>query len=784
MENHNPTKQRKSDANPPNPNKARRKAFIMPKNKEIKEEIEPIKKEKKSKNDYQTFLNSCKKSGIRGVILPMLMEEPEGLLKLNEFDAENNYGQFLEKEENWFDEDEEDSDDDEEFDDDDENEMKKKLRWLINPEGKFKFLWDHLHMLCVFYIAIFFPFKLSFLEDKNIFVLEIIDYMVDAFFLVDLVLNFFIPIYVNHDMITNHKLIAFNYAKFWLWLDFLSIFPLEWIFRNLNSNYSIFIRITKIPKLWKVLRAAKLLRTVRVKKKNPTFIGKLLQFLKSKNAVFVSLLFFSVVSVHFMACAWHFISWNTKDPRSWLIRYGYEHEHIYDRYWASVYFAYTTMSTTGYGDIVPETKNEFLFSSLFMFSGVLFFSQVFTTMNNLFEAKKEAEKEYFDKKDSLKKLKKKYKFFKGKKGLDIYAKMLNLIYYEHYEKDEVEMKIPKFKNVKPQDINKLLLELMKTKYKFSKNIFFQSIPEKLWLRFFDGMKKIEFDAGDIVYERGSNPTHFYVIRKGKVWFLLEEEKIHENDFLSESDEKINFYVEEKNKRNLQRKKNKVRVEENLRKIVLKVENENTEKSFMEIDSYFGEFELFDDKPRKWTVIASEKLTVYSIQKSEFLELFVKREIRKKFFLNLYYRLNKFKLAQKEVLHAVKSFDDDKQNNKNSGEKKGSNETKIVSIRGNQILPLAKNRKQKISNFNPNSKKLKKSKTTFLSGIKTFVKKNFEAKNSLMKNPKILKKARTVLEENIKKDESEIMRAHSPGPVQSDFVMRENSRSSSSDTYDL
>ena len=83
---------------------------------------------------------------------------------------------------------------------------------------------------------------------------------------------------------------------------------------------------------------------------------------------------------HILACLWHAISSNTNDPGSWLYRYGYAEESVWDRYTASNYFVYTTFTTSGYGDIVPYSNYEYAVTIILMCSGVVFHSFLHSTM--------------------------------------------------------------------------------------------------------------------------------------------------------------------------------------------------------------------------------------------------------------------------------------------------------------------------------------------------------------------------------------------------------------------
>lgn len=78
--------------------------------------------------------------------------------------------------------------------------------------------------------------------------------------------------------------------------------------------------------------------------------------------------------------------------------------------------------------------------------------------------------------------------------------------------------------------------------------------------------------------------------------------------------------------------------------------------FMEVDSYFGEFELFNDSLRTWTVIAKTKCVMYTIPKIPFIKLFMVTSRRNKFLRTLRDRLNSFLAAESQTLKAVNLFD--------------------------------------------------------------------------------------------------------------------------------
>ena len=249
------------------------------------------------------------------------------------------------------------------FFDSDEDEItgkprKRRFRCVFNLDGDFKAVWDNISILFVLYISIALPMKFSYFMAQDIFIWDMIDMFVDAFFVIDMIFMFFTPIMVKHEIVKNHFWIALNYLKFWFWLDILSVFPFDFVMSSYSTDYSKAAKLAKMPKLYKMFKIAKLLRTLKIRKKGNSFLGRIISQFSGSDTIFLSILpyyIFGLLFAHISACLWHFLSLNDQDINSWLYSANYEAEPWFDRFCASLYYVYSTISTTGYGDIVPGT---------------------------------------------------------------------------------------------------------------------------------------------------------------------------------------------------------------------------------------------------------------------------------------------------------------------------------------------------------------------------------------------------------------------------------------------
>lgn len=262
---------------------------------------------------------------------------------------------------------------------------------IIHPYSVFRRYWDVCIMMFLFYLCVSVPFMISFGQDPS-HGMGIFDRIVDAIFAADIVLNFMTGITVNGKVNLQPDAIAKDYLTTFFVIDFISAIPVDEIIRytEAGGGQNSLYRTSKFLKIFKLLRLLKLFRVLRM--------NRILSRLEAQLAIKYGLLkcvkfsMFVLFAAHILACLFVYIANFGPDPdHTWMTNFcqtGFEgkclvDETIYDQYVASMYWAITTMSTIGYGDIVPQTSSERLVALVCMCIGASIFGYGITNMCTL-----------------------------------------------------------------------------------------------------------------------------------------------------------------------------------------------------------------------------------------------------------------------------------------------------------------------------------------------------------------------------------------------------------------
>lgn len=251
---------------------------------------------------------------------------------------------------------------------------------VIYPDSSFRIYWDLLAMalICMAFFTV--PMELSFNVDLREYH-EGAGYFftfVDIFFLADMVLSFNTAFYQDGLLVPTRGAIFWNYLTGWFIVDLVSSFPYTWI---LQLTYGGDIPGSQGPKLLRMLRIGKFMRLFKVLRalKLGQYSQSVFDVLPNQMInfiTFVRLVLKMLVFCHLLACLWHWVGGLSEEEDTWIFARGLETAEIRERYICSVYYALTTATTVGYGDVTPQNIWEELMASFVMVVSVGIFSSL------------------------------------------------------------------------------------------------------------------------------------------------------------------------------------------------------------------------------------------------------------------------------------------------------------------------------------------------------------------------------------------------------------------------
>jgi len=266
----------------------------------------------------------------------------------------------------------------------DEEKEEEPLPWyLLHPRSTFRSLWNLLVISLLAYTATIMPFRLAF-SDTESFNWKVAEWVLDGLFFSDILVTCFSSYYDSEGrLITSLREVFVTYVRTWLFLDIAGCLPLDLMMQS-SSNYNSLLRLARLPRLYRLTRIARLLKMWRAGKAAEC-LEKTQDYLSIKHSAMKLLSFFCsvFVCVHIMACLWVFTAKLEDQPETWLVQKGFQDGSTLSLYIAAVYWAFTTLSTVGYGDISAKTSIERCVAVVWMICGVYFFSFTIGSLSSI-----------------------------------------------------------------------------------------------------------------------------------------------------------------------------------------------------------------------------------------------------------------------------------------------------------------------------------------------------------------------------------------------------------------
>uniref|UniRef100_A0A8C2ZIQ6 Voltage-gated delayed rectifier potassium channel KCNH4 n=1 Tax=Cyclopterus lumpus TaxID=8103 RepID=A0A8C2ZIQ6_CYCLU len=294
----------------------------------------------------------------------------------------------------------------------------QKSRFILLHYGAFKAGWDWLILLATFYVAVTVPYNVCFTaveirEDGASAARNppsVSDILVEILFIIDIALNFRTTfVSTSGQVVYDARCICIHYVTSWLFVDLIAALPFDLLYAfNISVNFGVHL-----------LKTVRLLRLLRL-------LQKLDRYSQYSAVVLTLLMSTFALLGHWMACVWYFIGRSeieSNSPASWDI--GWLHElakrlgtpyflapltsllgvsdspqgtvtaaltnysqwngsgsepggpSVRSSYVTSLYFALSSLTSVGFGNVSANTDSEKIFSICTMLIGALMHAVVF-----------------------------------------------------------------------------------------------------------------------------------------------------------------------------------------------------------------------------------------------------------------------------------------------------------------------------------------------------------------------------------------------------------------------
>ena len=271
-----------------------------------------------------------------------------------------------------------------------EDQVDLAARWIIFPHRAEKINWDMIMAMLIVYSVAIIPYRICFnMDAEGLF--YVFDRMVDVLFALDMLLTFRTAYFQREDKVyvTVPYVIAQTYLKSWFLVDFLSTFPVDSIVMEIvsSSQEGSGLGTTDSPKsslrAFKLIRALRLIRLLKLARllKLGKFLKSVEEWLELSPAAFKLLKLVLQVTfiAHLLACFWYYTSSAEEEEvreNWWNQIENLADADVNDHYVSALYWAFTTMTTVGYGDLTPQTGTERSYSIIVMILGATVFGYI------------------------------------------------------------------------------------------------------------------------------------------------------------------------------------------------------------------------------------------------------------------------------------------------------------------------------------------------------------------------------------------------------------------------
>jgi hypothetical protein len=229
-------------------------------------------------------------------------------------------------------------------------------------------VWHLIIILTTIITAVYIPLRLIFSIGHNDF-FAVFETVITILFAIDLIYYQTSLRRLRDHTLPHHQEIPLGQRLFWFLADFLAAIPFFWL---------------PVSPYFSILRVLKLLRIAQYMHDWRLTTLKYSEYLKMVFFVFWLLLF-----SHYLACGWLA-----------LARELYKGDNV-STYVSSFYWVIESLTTVGYGEIIPTTNSQKIYAIMVMLTGVGVYGYIIGNVASILAKRDPAKTQYFDNLEQL-----------------------------------------------------------------------------------------------------------------------------------------------------------------------------------------------------------------------------------------------------------------------------------------------------------------------------------------------------------------------------------------------
>ena len=352
-------------------------------------------------------------------------------------------------------------------------------------------------VISFFLFSILIPFNQIF-PNSDTFNINSLSWFVSLIFLIDIVFKITL---LTNNKIKNEFLAEndlYNYLRSYFVFDLLAIIPIA-IFPN--------------PSLWQLLPFIKIFSMF----KRISFIRQTLLKFASMGVVFQFSYWFAQIT-HWISCGWLKIDGIN------------ENQSILSNYVSALYWTTTTLTTVGYGDIVPHTNIEKLYAVFVMIIGVGFYGYLIGNVVSVITKRDPAYEKFINNLENLAAL---IKYRNLPKNLATRIRQ----YFLYLWKQKLGYDEEKFLGELPDGLKLETLTFLRQSV-FKDLDLFKGASMDFITELAENLKEIAITPDEFLFKEGDIGNKVYFVIKGELSVLTENDskeiaKIRNGDFFGE-----------------------------------------------------------------------------------------------------------------------------------------------------------------------------------------------------------------------------------------------------------